>query len=105
MTRPVPGSIVIWRGPVGGTCNDAHHAARCGNLACKRDIMQQETNYEWHTNNSASHCAGLTLSCDDQRPTCITKLKEIGASGMLRTASILEDGADYQIRWAIRGKG
>ena len=43
MTRPVPGSIVAWRGTVGGTCNDAHHAARCGNLARKRDIMQQET--------------------------------------------------------------
>ena len=57
------------------------------------------------TIGSPSHCAGLTLSCDDQRPTCIIKLKEMGASGMLRTVSILEDGADCQIRWAIRGKG
>ncbi len=46
MTRPVPGTIVIWRGPVEGTCN-AHHAARCGNLACKRDIMQQD--YDGHS--------------------------------------------------------
>ena len=76
-----------------------------GTLRVSEISCSKKQNYEWHTNNSASHCAGLTLSCDDQQPTCISKFKEIGASGMLRTASILEDGADCQIRWAIRGKG
>ena len=36
---------------------------------------------------------------------CIIKSKEIGASGMLRTVAILENGADCQIRWTIRGEG
>ena len=39
MSRAMADSILIRRGPIEDICN-AHHATGCGNLACKRDIIQ-----------------------------------------------------------------
>lgn len=58
MSRAMPASVLIQCGPVEDICN-ADHAARCGNLARKRDIMQVIGLLERHTNDRPSQCAGL----------------------------------------------